>query len=157
MVLGRIQQHHDGHPYATTPLRPYTCSITYPETKVKITLHNKHKKPHKKPLFAERLYKTPPLCRVPMVLTLLTQVGTRRWFSLANWLPLEHLNVSSHFSKCWLKTPYRHHAHSRVLRYNTTFPTVGNQISGMRPIICPTLSDFRRSGNNPKRRHSEAR
>ena len=115
---------------ATAPSRPHTCSITYPETKVKITLHNKPKNSQKKPLFAERLYKTPPLCRVPMVLTLLTQVGTRRWFSLANWLPLEHLNVSSHFSKCWLKTPYRHHAHSRVLRYDTTFPTVGNRFPG---------------------------
>ncbi len=62
-----------------------------------------------------------------MVLTLLTQVGIRRWFSLADRLPLEHLNVNSHFSKCWLKTPYRHHEHSRVQRYNTTISRVGKR------------------------------
>lgn len=63
---------------------PYNYSITYPEVKVKMTLHNKAEvRQQKAALLRERLDKTPPPCRVPMVLTLLTQVGTHRWLSLA--------------------------------------------------------------------------
>lgn len=63
---------------------PYNYSITYPEVKVKMTLHNKAgARQQKAALLRERPDKTPPPCRVPMVLTLLTQVGTRRWLSLA--------------------------------------------------------------------------